>query len=182
MTKPNESAEPAELTSKVTGSQKDTVQFSKPVSTPGSQRVSQEELKDFAIVMTWAFPLFFAVILPWLFNYAWQWWPFAISAVMLAMLFVAPSALRVPHYIWMKVAGVIGWINTRLILGVCFYLLITPLGVFMSLLGKLQYRKKAVSTSSNYVVFDSQLQSQLQSDSASQLQSQSNKENLENPF
>lgn len=127
---------------------------------------SLQELKDFALVMSWAFPLFFSLLLPWLFGYAWQLWPLFVPAVLLTLLLLAPKTLRFPHKFWMTFAGVIGWINTRLILGICFYLLITPLGLFMSMLGKLQYRKKSLSSGSNYVV----------------VEAKSTKEDLENPF
>ena len=33
-----------------------------------------------------------------------------------------------------------GWLNTRLILGIVFYLLLMPLGLLLRLSGKLQYQ------------------------------------------
>jgi hypothetical protein len=42
-----------------------------------------------------------------------------------------------PIYIgWMKFAFVLGWINTRLILGIFFFLILTPIGVIMRIFGK----------------------------------------------
>jgi len=42
-----------------------------------------------------------------------------------------------PIYLgWMAFAYVLGWVNTRLILGVFFYLVITPVGLIMRLLGR----------------------------------------------
>ncbi len=42
-----------------------------------------------------------------------------------------------PVYIgWMKFAYVLGWINTRLFLGLFFYLILTPMGLLLRLLGK----------------------------------------------
>ena len=37
--------------------------------------------------------------------------------------------------LWMKFAAVLAWINTRLILIVMFYLVITPIGLIMRLFG-----------------------------------------------
>jgi hypothetical protein len=42
-----------------------------------------------------------------------------------------------PIYVgWMTFAFALGWVNTRLILGVVFYLIFTPTGLVMRLLGK----------------------------------------------
>lgn len=37
---------------------------------------------------------------------------------------------------WMAIGHVLGWINTRIILGIMFYLLFLPVGLAMRLLGK----------------------------------------------
>ena len=42
-----------------------------------------------------------------------------------------------PIYVgWMTFAFALGWVNTRLILGIVFYLIFTPAGLVMKLLGK----------------------------------------------
>ena len=50
----------------------------------------------------------------------------------------------------MVIAGILGWINTRLLLGIVFYLLILPIGFVMRTFGKLNYRAKLQSESSTY--------------------------------
>lgn len=44
--------------------------------------------------------------------------------------------LRPVYVIWMKFALILAWINTRILLGVFFYLIITPTGLLMRLFGK----------------------------------------------
>jgi hypothetical protein len=42
-----------------------------------------------------------------------------------------------PIYVgWMTFAFALGWVNTRIILGIVFYLIFTPAGLVMRLLGK----------------------------------------------
>jgi hypothetical protein len=65
-------------------------------------------------------------------------WPWALvgSGLFLTTgLFLKP-VLKPVYIVWMKFAHVLGWINTRLLLGVFFYLVMTPLGLFLRLLGK----------------------------------------------
>ena len=47
----------------------------------------------------------------------------------------APSALRVPRAVWMRLAGGLGWINSRVLLTIFFALVLTPTGWVMRLGG-----------------------------------------------
>jgi hypothetical protein len=97
-------------------------------------------LKEFARTMIWMLPLVFMLILPWWFNGAVHWWPAAVSGVLVLFYFIYPLALYYPYRIWMAIATVLAWVNTRIILGLAFYLLILPTGLVMRSLGKLQYK------------------------------------------
>jgi hypothetical protein len=47
-----------------------------------------------------------------------------------------PSVLRVPHRLWMQFAGVLGWVNTRVLLSLFFFVVLTPVGLIMRLFGR----------------------------------------------
>ncbi|QTH63655.1 hypothetical protein J1N51_13170 [Psychrosphaera ytuae] len=113
------------------------------------QKHNTSELKRFALTMAWAFPLFFSLLLPWLFNYNYQVWPMVVTGGLLTLYLVWPKGLFYPYKVWMSLAGIIGWVNTRLVLGVCFYVMLLPLGLVLKLFGKLQYKNKVKGTS-NY--------------------------------
>lgn len=49
---------------------------------------------------------------------------------------LVPRSLKQVHTGWMKLGHVLGAINTRILLGLVYYLLITPMGLVMRLLGK----------------------------------------------
>jgi hypothetical protein len=49
---------------------------------------------------------------------------------------VAPRALRVPNKLWWRVAQVVGWVNTRILLTVFFAVVLTPVGTVMRLFGR----------------------------------------------
>jgi hypothetical protein len=46
---------------------------------------------------------------------------------------VSPVLLKPVYIIWMRFAFILGWINTRIILVILFYLVFTPFGLFMRL-------------------------------------------------
>ena len=62
--------------------------------------------------------------------------PAALVSILFFILALAAPLLLKPIYIfWMKLAFILGWFNTRLILFIIFYLIFTPIGLGMKLLG-----------------------------------------------
>lgn len=99
-------------------------------------------LRRFGISIGLALPMIFMALLPWLFNYPMPLWPVLIPLWLLPLAMVTPGLLYYPYRLWMAVFGVVGIINTYLILSLVFVLLITPMGLVLRLLGKLQYQKR----------------------------------------
>lgn len=77
---------------------------------------------------------------------AYQWWRGAapwvlitlvsIVAVLLLLAAVAPALLHPVYRGWMRVGEVLGWINTRILLTLVFFLVVTPIGLLMRLFGR----------------------------------------------
>jgi hypothetical protein len=63
-------------------------------------------------------------------------WALMIATGLLVPAVVFPRSLVWVHKGWMAIGHVLGWINTRIILGFVFYLVITPIGIFRRWLGK----------------------------------------------
>ena len=63
-------------------------------------------------------------------------WALACGAILILLGLVLPHRLKPVYRVWMKIGQVLGWINTRIILGVIFYGLLTPMGLVMRLFGK----------------------------------------------
>lgn len=59
-----------------------------------------------------------------------------------AFALLCPTILKPVYIVFMKVSHVLGWINTRILLGIIFYFAITPVGIIMKIFGKdLLHRK-----------------------------------------
>ncbi len=58
----------------------------------------------------------------------------AVALGVLALL--APRLLGPVHKLWMKIADALAWFNTRVLLGVVYYLVMTPTGIVMRLMGR----------------------------------------------
>jgi hypothetical protein len=75
------------------------------------------------------------LLFPWLWNLKFALWPWIAGALFIVWALIAPATLAPVFHGWMFVGGILGWINTRIILAVVFYLLFFPLGFFMRLGG-----------------------------------------------
>ena len=63
-------------------------------------------------------------------------WALALAVLLIGPALVYPPALKPFHKAWMKLGHVLGWINTRIILGVIFFAVVTPMGMIRRMLGK----------------------------------------------
>ncbi|SRR5690349_3881294 len=63
-------------------------------------------------------------------------WATILGSLLIVLGAIAPQSLQQAHKGWMKVGHVLGSINTKIILGIIYYLLITPMGLVMRLMGK----------------------------------------------
>jgi hypothetical protein len=69
-------------------------------------------------------------------GHAWGYAPAGVGVVLLAAGLLAPGTLRLVHKAWMSFALLLGTIMSTLLLGLLFYLVITPLGLVMRLFGR----------------------------------------------
>ena len=79
-------------------------------------------------------------------------WAVGLGAILVPLGLIAPAALRPVFRIWMKIGHVLGLINTRIILGILYFGLITPMGVAMRLFGWDSMRRAWVRDAHTYRV------------------------------
>ena len=65
---------------------------------------------------------------------------------------LTPKILAPGYKIWMRLATVLGWINTRILLGLIFYLIFTPVGLVMRLSGRDPLTQRIDRTADSYWV------------------------------
>ena len=97
-----------------------------------AERLSKAELRKFGLTVGGAFAVFGAI----------SWWRghelpprvlWTLAALLMVPGAVAPAILGPVHRAWMAFATVLGHVNTRIILTVLFYLVMTPVGLIMRL-------------------------------------------------
>ncbi|MHC4165709.1 MAG: SxtJ family membrane protein [Planctomycetota bacterium] len=95
---------------------------------------ARKELRRFGIIMAVAFGVIGGLLL-WREKEHYIWF-LILSGAFLLLGIAVPNLLRPVYKMWMTLAGIMGWFMTRIILIVLFYLVATPIGLLMRLLGK----------------------------------------------
>jgi len=116
-----------------------------------SEQISQSNklARDFSILIAIALTCLFV------YKYFIHSWPlmYFLSGLLLvvgflAIGFIKPSLLRFPLRLWMQLGELLGRFMSPLILGVIFFLMITPIAIFVRLLGRDELSLKRVETNS----------------------------------
>jgi saxitoxin biosynthesis operon SxtJ-like protein len=79
-------------------------------------------------------------------------WAVALGVALVVPALVAPRTLRPVYRVWMTAGEILNWINTRIILGVVFYGLLTPMGLAMRRFGHDPMRRQSQPGADTYRV------------------------------
>lgn len=58
-----------------------------------------------------------------------------ITLILVCLGFFAPRTLEIPYKLWMGIAIILGFVIGNLVLGILFYVFVTPIAVFKRLFG-----------------------------------------------
>lgn len=104
--------------------------------------LTENELRKFGLVIGAVTAFLFGLLLPWIFERSFPLWPWIVLAILWVLALLLPRSLSPIYQGWMKIGYLLGWINTRIILGILFYLLFFPIAVIMRGLGKDPMKRK----------------------------------------
>ena len=116
-----------------------------------AQQVDTKELRRFGLIVGGIFliiglwPVIFRGESP-------RIWAASLGGTLVGLGLVFPVSLKHVHRVWMKIGHVLGAINTKIILGIIYYGLITPMGMAMRLMGKDSMHRLLVQDATSYRV------------------------------
>ena len=97
---------------------------------------SSNEIRKFGLVIAIALGVIGSFVYVKFVNFNVVGWLWGIGLLFLILGFILPSILRPVYRIWMFFAYFIGGVVSRIILTVLFYVVLTPTGLVLRLLGK----------------------------------------------
>ena len=116
----------------------------------------KQELRKFGFIFAGMFILIFGLLLPWIWDKPSPTWAWIVAAVFITVALVAPVALGPVYRLWMKIGLVLGWINTRIILGLVFFVIFAPVALFFKLLGKDPLKRRLDASATSYRIASEQ--------------------------
>ena len=99
------------------------------------KKISKKKLKEFSYLIGIGFPLLIGWFIPFITGHQFRIWTLYISIPSLLMGYFFPYQLSIFYKFWMNLGHVLGWINSRIILGIIFIFVLLPIAIVMKLFG-----------------------------------------------
>lgn len=95
-----------------------------------------KELRKFGLLIGFLVAGIWGILLPRRHGDVYSAWPWIVSIAMVAWSLLMPRTLAPVHRAWTAIGRRLGMINSRLVLGLLFYVVFTPIGLALRLFGK----------------------------------------------
>ncbi|MBU2707789.1 hypothetical protein KCM76_17480 [Zooshikella marina] len=115
-------------------------------------QTDRKQVNSFFVIFGVMVILIFGLLLPWIFEYEIPLWPFIIAGTSFLLLLASFDFKNKLFDGWMKFAGVLGKVNTFLILALLFFIVITPFGFVLRKLKKLEIESGEYESKSSYII------------------------------
>lgn len=102
----------------------------------GIKALDTRGLREFGLTMGGMVAVLFGLFFPWLLERPTPWWPWLVAGVLVAWALAFPVTLRPVHAGWMRLGLLLSKVTTPVIMGVVFFLVVTPMGLVRRLAGK----------------------------------------------
>ena len=101
-----------------------------------------KQLRKFGFLVGLGFPILAGWILPFIAGHNFRVWTLFVGFPLIFLGIFKPKLLSHPYKFWMNIGEYLGWINSRIILGLVFIIILNPLAFFMKLFNYDPLRKK----------------------------------------
>ena len=104
--------------------------------------IPKKTLREFGFLIGFIFPFLIGWILPLIGGHSFRTWTLFISVPSIILAFTKPILLLYPYRAWMKLGHILGWVNSHIILGLVFFIVLQPIALIMRILGHDPLRTK----------------------------------------
>ena len=117
---------------------------------PASSGASRRELRQFGLTMAVAIGLVFGLLIPWIWDRPWPRMPWLIAGAFAGTGLLIPVVLAPLFRAWMRLAHVLGIVNTKIILTLAWALVLVPTGLAMRVFATDPMRRQWRSEDASY--------------------------------
>ena len=108
-----------------------------------TNKLSKKQLRDFGYLIGFGLPFIMGWLIPSITGHAFRAWTLWISLPTLVLGIISPRILQKPYQAWMFLGYLLGYVNSRIILGIVFMTVLLPIALVMRAFGydPLRYKK-----------------------------------------
>ena len=103
---------------------------------------SKKQLREFGFLIGFGFPIFIGWLLPLITGHHFRIWTLWVGLPSFLLGIFKPYVLFYPYKCWMALGYILGWINSRIILGLVFIIILQPIALIMKFFGYDPLKKK----------------------------------------
>jgi len=97
--------------------------------------VSKKQLREFGLLIAFGLPVLIGWLIPSFFGHEFRSWTLWVGIPVLILGLMAPRLLHYPYKVWMVLGHALGWVNSHIILGLVFIVVLQPIAYVMRLTG-----------------------------------------------
>ena len=97
--------------------------------------ISKKILREFGFLIGFVFPFLIGWVLPGIGGHSFKVWTLWIGIPSLILAIFKPILLFYPYRAWMKLGLILGWLNSRIVLGLVFLIVLQPIALIMKIFG-----------------------------------------------
>ena len=112
------------------------------------ETISNKQLRDFGILIGFGFPIFIGFLVPAITGHGFTTWTLWVGVLGFIIGLISPRVLYQPYRSWIALGNALGFVNSNIILGLVFVVVLLPIAFVMRLTGydPLRCRRKGENT------------------------------------
>ena len=104
--------------------------------------ITKKQLREFGILIGFGFPILLGWIIPAINGHFFRYWTLWIGIPSLSLSILKPYFLLFPYKAWIMLGYSLGWLNSRIILGLVFVFVLQPIALIMKIFDYDPLKKK----------------------------------------
>ena len=97
--------------------------------------ISIKNLKQFGFLISFGIPFFIGWLFPFIEGHNFKLWTLFVGIPFLIITYLNPKLLKIPYKAWMKIGEILGWVNSKIIMGGIFIFILFPISIIMRATG-----------------------------------------------
>ena len=101
-----------------------------------NKKLTIKELREFGFLTGGIIAGLFGLILPLIKGHSLPMIPWIIAIVLAGLALFLPKSLDPIYRFWMKIGLYVGWLESRIVLSIVFFIILTPMALIMKLFNR----------------------------------------------